>query len=170
MQPDQTHWDCVASFVKFDTVRPTREGCNVMTVTVGAYAAQRECCVVHACAYGWRFTLSAGSCGSIKYLAEWIWGHLLWIKIQGEELSGANICDISLDLSLQTSHTDNKYGSEQAQGRGSETARWVTKQTGRELLFCQISIYGIWWIRPGLRFSEVTGWGSTPWTGVTIWT
>lgn len=63
-------------------------------------AANRAGLCLRGSAYGGRFALSASSCGSIKALAEWIRGHLFWTNIQGAELCAANICNISLDLTL----------------------------------------------------------------------
>lgn len=68
-----------------------------------------QSCVFQGSAYGGRFTLSASSCGSIKALAEWICGHLLWTEIQGAELYSARICNACLDLTLHALHADNKH-------------------------------------------------------------
>lgn len=95
--------------------------CKVSVVWVTAYglchtpiAEQTEqCCVFQGSAYGGRFTLSASSCGSIKALAEWICGHLLWTKIQRAELYSANICNVCLDLTLHALHANNKYSTAQ---------------------------------------------------------
>lgn len=77
-----------------------------------------QCCVFQGSAYGGRFTLSASSCGSIKALAEWICGHLLWTRIQGAELYSANICNICLDLTLHALHADHKHSTGQKWTRG----------------------------------------------------
>ena len=61
--------------------------------------------------------MSASSCGSIKALAEWICGHLLWTEIQGAELCGANICNVCLDLTLHARHADNKHSPARARAR-----------------------------------------------------
>lgn len=58
--------------------------------------------------------MSASSCGSIKALAEWICGHLLWTKIQGAELYSVNISNVCLDLTLHALHADSKHSPAQA--------------------------------------------------------
>lgn len=62
-----------------------------------AVAQTEQCCVFQESTYGGRFTLSASSCGSIKGLAEWIWGHLLWTMIPGAQLDSASVCNVLLD-------------------------------------------------------------------------
>lgn len=63
-------------------------------------AGEQGCVFTAASAYGGRFALSASSCGSIKALAERLRRHLLWTRMQGAELRAANVCNISLDVTL----------------------------------------------------------------------
>lgn len=74
-------------------------------------------CVFQGSAYGGRFTLSASSCGSIKALAEWICGHLLWTKIQAAELYNVNICNVWLDLTLHAVRVDREHSPGQARAQ-----------------------------------------------------
>lgn len=83
-------------------------------VTVTRPSEQISAVFLRESAYGGRFTLSASSCGSIKALAEWLCGHLLWTKRQRAELSSANICNVCLDLNLHARDANNKHSAAQS--------------------------------------------------------
>lgn len=98
-------------------------------------------CVFQGSAYGGRFTLSASSCGSIKALAEWICGHLLWTKIQGAELYSANICNVCLDLTLHALHADNKHCPAPAWARARTKNIWAILKHAFFTTYDHVSCY-----------------------------
>lgn len=57
--------------------------------------------------------MSANSCGSIKDLAVWMCGHLLWTKTQRVEANSNSVCNVCLDLTLHALLTEGKHSPDQ---------------------------------------------------------